>query len=251
MMKILTHPAMIAFGAATLCLLTLIAPLVSPTHAAVYHLHGNISSISIPILLNWFGLWILLTVLLLLAERPGRLRIIVWSILILSFPWVSLKNYFVFTQLNVHKLSLAVFSVTVASLSLLWFLWKPTFLPLFEHVQQLAATVIAFVSLSGLVILGQLLWFTWQARNLNQPRALHHHKQLTSSTHLPKKRIVWLVLDELSYQQVYEKRFPGLQLPAFDQLAAQSSVFTQTIPIADATEIVIPSLMTGLLADRI
>jgi hypothetical protein len=249
MMKILTHPAMLAFGAATLCLLTLIAPLVSPTHAAVYHLHGNISSISIPILLNWFGLWILLTVLLLLAERPGRLRIVIWSSLIAGLPWVLLKAYSVLALWRMpHKPRLAVFSVMLVALFLLWFLWKPTFLPVFNRVQRLAATMFGFAALSSLLVLGQVLWFSWQARKLNEPRPLHQ-KQLLSSTR-PRTRIVWLLLDELSYQQVYERRFPGLELPAFDQLAAQSTVFTQTMPDANFTRIVVPSLMTGMHIDR-
>jgi hypothetical protein len=249
-MKILTHPAMIAFGAATLCLLTLIAPLVSLTHAAVYHLHGNISSVSIPVLLNLFGLWILLTLLLLLAERPGRLRIVIWSSVIAGLPWVLVKDYAVLTQWQVpHKPRLAVLSVMLVALLLLWILWKPKFLPVFDRVQQLVATMLGFAALSSLLVLGQLLWFSWQARGLNEPRPLHQ-RQLLSSTRRPRTRIVWLLLDELSYQQVYETRFPGLELPAFDQLAAQSTVFTQTMPAANYTRIVVPSLMTGLHVDR-
>ncbi|HWW22507.1 MAG TPA: sulfatase-like hydrolase/transferase [Edaphobacter sp.] len=250
-MKILTHPAMIAFGVATLCLLTLIAPLVSLNHTAVYHLHGSISSISIPVLLNLFGLWILLTLLLLLAERPGRLRIVIWSSLMMGLPWVLLKGYSVLALWPIpHKPRLAGFSACLIGLLLLWVLWKPTFLPHFERVQRLVATMLGFSALSSILILGQLLWFSWQARGLNQPRPLHQ-RQLLSSTHRPRTRIVWVVLDELSYQQAYERRFPGLELPAFDRLAAQSTLFTQTMPAANYTEKVIPSLMTGIQIDRI
>jgi hypothetical protein len=53
------------------------------------------------------------------------------------------------------------------------------------------------------------------------------------------------VFDELSYRQGYERRFPALQLPAFDALAAQATVFTHTIPAGIMTEKVLPSLLTG------
>lgn len=59
------------------------------------------------------------------------------------------------------------------------------------------------------------------------------------------------MLDELSYQQVYERRFPGLELPAFDRLASQSTVFTRVVAAGIATEVAVPSLMTGLPVDRI
>jgi Sulfatase len=249
-MKILTHPAMLALGLAVLYLLVIIAPLVSPTHIAIYHLDSDIAPVVAVVVLDLASLWLLLTTLLLLARRPGRMRVVVWSTISFGMPWILLKSSAELLQWNMpHTLSRTIFCATLVALFLLWLLWKPDFLPLFEHAQRLVATMIGFVALSGLFILVQLLWFTWKARDLNQPHALHQ-RQLASTSHLPKKRVVWLILDELSYQQVYEKRFPGLQLPAFDQLAGQSSVFTQTMPVANWTEIVIPSLMTGLTADR-
>ena len=45
-----------------------------------------------------------------------------------------------------------------------------------------------------------------------------------------RPRVIWILFDELSYQQVYERRLPGLQLPAFDALAAQATVFTHAVP---------------------
>ncbi|WP_263377108.1 sulfatase-like hydrolase/transferase [Granulicella aggregans] len=64
-------------------------------------------------------------------------------------------------------------------------------------------------------------------------------------------RIIWIVLDELSYQQTYEHRFHNLNLPAFDQLAKQSTVFTGVVPAGIMTEIAMPSLLAGLAVDQI
>jgi hypothetical protein len=44
---------------------------------------------------------------------------------------------------------------------------------------------------------------------------------------------------------VYERRYPGLDLSEFDRLAAQSTVFTHTVPAGIYTQAVVPSLMTG------
>ena len=85
-MKILTHPAMLALGIATLCLLIMISPLVSPYHNTVYHLSGSIFSIWAPMLINLGVLWFALTILLWFARRPGWFRIVVWtSVIILQF----------------------------------------------------------------------------------------------------------------------------------------------------------------------
>ncbi len=64
-------------------------------------------------------------------------------------------------------------------------------------------------------------------------------------------RVIWIILDELSYRQVYEQRFSGLSLPAFDSIAKESTVFTHVVPAGAYTEEVVPSLMTGVPVDGI
>jgi hypothetical protein len=250
-MKLLTHPAMLSLGVTNLCLLVLIGPLVAPSHLVVYHLSGSTSSVFLSILLNVFAFWLLLTGLLLWAQRPGWPRVLVWSGLILGMPWILLKEYaFLSSWQMPHALSRSVFAACLIAFVSLLFFWRPAFFPLFERAQHFVATLFGFAALSGLFILGQLLWFAWQARSLNVPRPLHV-RQTVGSSRSTKTRVVWLVLDELSYQQVYEQRFPGLKLDAFDKLAAQSTLFTHTVPTAIYTEVVVPSLMTGIPADRI
>jgi len=250
-MKLLTHPAMMSLGATTLCLLTLIGPLVAPSHLVIYHFSGSASFIFLSILLNVFVFWLLLTALLIWAQGPGWPRIIIWSGLTLGMPWILLKGYAVLSVWPMpYALSVSVFAACLIAFVSLLFFWRPTFLPLFERTQHFVATLFGFAALSGLLVLGQLLWFAWQARSLNVPRQLHV-RQSVSSSGPTKPRVVWLILDELSYQQVYEQRFPGLNLNAFDQLAAQSTIFTRTVPTANLTEVVVPSLITGVSADRI
>ena len=60
-----------------------------------------------------------------------------------------------------------------------------------------------------------------------------------------KPRLVWILFDELSYQQAFEARDPSLQLPNFDRLRSESTLYTDMKPIAYRTTKVVPSLLLG------
>ena len=57
--------------------------------------------------------------------------------------------------------------------------------------------------------------------------------------------LVWIVFDELSHDQLFDHRAPGLHLPTFDALRSQSTLFTNVQPVSYKTVEVIPSLLTG------
>ena len=106
--------------------------------------------------------------------------------------------------------------------------------------------MLGFAALNGVLILAQILWSGWQSRRLDTFRPLHQ-PVAASVNH---GRILWIVVDEPSYRQIYEHRYPGLKLPAFDRLAAVATVFTRTVPAGNFTEVVLPSLMTGQPLDK-
>jgi hypothetical protein len=64
-------------------------------------------------------------------------------------------------------------------------------------------------------------------------------------------RLVWVLMDELSYDQTFASRQPDVQLPNFDRLAQSSVTFSDLQPAAAspgpgaATEMVVPSLLLG------
>ena len=60
-----------------------------------------------------------------------------------------------------------------------------------------------------------------------------------------RPRVVWVIFDELSEQQLFDKRVAGLMLPNFDRLRNESTVYTDARPIGFWTEYVIPSLIQG------
>ncbi len=64
------------------------------------------------------------------------------------------------------------------------------------------------------------------------------------------RRIVWILFDELSYDQTFEHRAADVQLPNFDRLRAQSVSFSRLKPAGFATDRIIPSLFLGRRFDR-
>ncbi len=60
-----------------------------------------------------------------------------------------------------------------------------------------------------------------------------------------RPRLVWILFDELSYKYVFETRDPSLQMPNFDRLRSQSTLYTDVIPIAYKTTRAVPGLMLG------
>ena len=58
-------------------------------------------------------------------------------------------------------------------------------------------------------------------------------------------RLVWIIFDELAYKPVFEARDPSLDLPNFDRLRSQSTVYSNVKPIGYHTRLVVPSLLLG------
>ena len=209
-MKWLFHPVSTAFGIATLCLLAILGPLISPSHTVIYHTSGPVLTLFVAVLFNLFTLWALITIVLLFAEKPGRRQVLLWSALVLALPWILLKNASMLAGFMLpHWVSVSIFALLLAIFVTLSVCWKPSFLPKFQRIQRALTMVFGFVALNGILIVAQLFWFAWQARALNAPIALHQ-RQAESIHHAAHARVIWILLDELSYQQVYERRFPGL-----------------------------------------
>jgi hypothetical protein len=64
-----------------------------------------------------------------------------------------------------------------------------------------------------------------------------------------RKRIIWILFDELSYNQAFDHRFPGLAMPAFDKLKNESYSFSDLQPAGYHTEEILPSFFLGHIVD--
>lgn len=61
----------------------------------------------------------------------------------------------------------------------------------------------------------------------------------------PHRRVVWVLFDEMSYDQLFDHRWPGLHMPNFDRLRADSVNFSDVQPNGFYTWLVLPSLALG------
>jgi hypothetical protein len=246
-LKGLEHPAVTAFGATTIIVLILLAPLASPLHHELYHIYGPPSAVIVPVLLNFAGVWLVLALLLAGGLRFRWLGVCLWCILGIFLPWMLMWDWFSLTHSSISRPANTVFLGLLFVAVAILLAMRSRALTLLRHGRQFATVMLGFAALNGVLILTQILWSGWQSRQLDTPRPLHQ-PATASANH---GRILWIVLDELSYRQIYEHRYPGLKLPAFDRLAAISTVFTRTVPAGYYTDIVLPSLITGQHFDSV
>ncbi len=118
----------------------------------------------------------------------------------------------------------------------------------YAQLVQLGSTLGAAFGLFAVISLMQILWLMrWK------PMPPHYSAAWTTMPQPPRNhsRVVWLVLDELSYDQTFEHRAHDLALPSFDALRTQSILFTDVQPAGYATQHVIPSLLSGRIVDRL
>jgi hypothetical protein len=76
-----------------------------------------------------------------------------------------------------------------------------------------------------------------------QSAAPNHLSAFTSSG--SNRRIIWILFDELSYDQTFEHPASGIKLPNFDRLRAGSVSFSNLKPAGNSTALIIPSLFLG------
>jgi hypothetical protein len=116
----------------------------------------------------------------------------------------------------------------------------------YQNLMKLGDVAGVFLSMFAICSIGQMLWVA-----LWKPFPNEHHAVWETSAQPPREhaRVVWIVFDELSYNQVFEHRAHDLELPNFDALKAQSTVFTHVQPIGYKTVKIIPSLLIGHVVD--
>jgi hypothetical protein len=246
----ITSTFLAAFGVATLCCLPILGDIASPTHETIYHLSGSVSTLIVPAVLNLFLVAFLLALFLRWVRPLPRLEATCWMILLGAMPWIALRNIsllYGFSPSNI--LNHTVFAACFVTILVFSWLWTPARNPAYARAQRIGALVLEFIAIFGLILVLQIIWVGWQARHLNdissvtpaspQPLATHH------------SRVFWIVFDELSYDQVYGSRYPGLKLPTLDSFAQQSTVFTHVVPTGFRTQAILPSLISGVPDDSV
>ncbi len=116
----------------------------------------------------------------------------------------------------------------------------------YTHFVRLGDAVGIFFAIFAFCSIMQILWvLRWK------PGPRQHTEAWATTAQPPRQHplLVWIIFDELSYQQLFGDRAPGLALPNFDALRSQSTVFSDTQPVGLKTVKVIPSLLSGKVID--
>jgi Sulfatase len=233
-------------GLAMLYLLPLIAIFLSPTQAGFYHQVMPITSLTrgtlIDLLLLGFLLGAGFTCLNRLKSR--LLRRLLWIPVLFMTAWIverSLAEFLNDLDIGVHLPGWArhaPWMVLVLVITLLVFASR--------HYDLAVRAADVFLASAGLatvfVVLPQLVVACFNHAPPEQASFVHPVRQPWEAG---EPRVIWVLFDELSYNQLFEHRQPGIDLPAFTELEQESITFSQLAPVGILTEVVIPSLLTG------
>lgn len=242
--------AAIAVGISTTVFAGSLTLLASPTHFVVYHLSGRPSALFVPAIADTLVLATACFAALFRARQGAIAHRALWSCLLCLYPWIFIRNLSAVLGLPFpHRASITVFA-SCGAIFLVLTLGRSRSVDLaFAKLQRFGKTVLAAVGVVGVFALLQLVSLAVKTRHLNNQVVVDTIRHPISVA--PQRRVIWILLDELAFRQLYEHRLTGLQLPAFDQLRAESTVFSNVQPAGIRTEIVLPALITGDAVDHI
>jgi hypothetical protein len=130
-----------------------------------------------------------------------------------------------------------------AALILLLLLKVPRWYKRLLRLGDAAGIFLAFFALCNVA---QLIWVAaWNPVPHERVASWQHDKPIARMHPL----LVWVVFDELSYDQLFEHRAHDLALPNFDALRSQSILFTDVQPVGYKTVKILPSLLSGKPVD--
>jgi hypothetical protein len=164
-----------------------------------------------------------------------------WFLLALLPPFLLLRN------LNVFPFTVPDFAVLAASLLWIALLAFLIFLvpAVATRIRLVGSAVLTGFAVFALVISAQLVRAAlWRPG----PQSFAAPIPTASPS---KPRLVWILFDELAYKPVFESRDPSLNLPNFDRLRTQSTLYGQIQPIAYWTTQVVPSLFLGQIVTSV
>jgi len=185
--------------------------------------------------------------LFLLLVALSRTRFYPWGRLVLAIlipPYLIQRTQSFFPFDLIEGLVTILFVVWAGLLLLLLLRFGRWYRRLMRVGSAVAAALVFFAIAS----IGQLLWV---ARWRPAPNRIDAAWETAPQPPRRHPLLVWIVFDELSYDQVFEHRARDLQLPNFDALRSQSTVFTDVQPAGYHTVEILPSLLTGAIVDGI
>jgi arylsulfatase A-like enzyme len=174
-----------------------------------------------------------------------RTKLYPWVRLVLAIllpPYVIVRTQSQYGSLQFDGMATVALVVWAATLLLL----RLRFMRAYRETMRFASGVAVFLGVFGICCLLQLAYVATWKPGLQQRTATWENAAQPPRVH---PRVVWVIFDELSYDQVFEHRARDLRMPYFDALRAQSTVFTNAQPSGYFTKRIVPSLLTGRMVE--
>jgi hypothetical protein len=239
------------FGAAVVVSLLSVWPLISPHRSLIYHSFLPVDSLIWGILIN-LGTLSLLAALLFeyLKKNDTRVHALMWVLVAAELAPAFVGDVEAWRQKGVPHLyvELLFYGTLMASLALWWL--RPI---AYQRAVRGLLVLLLLVGCGMAWVVPELLYLglRTQPRDAQVPVRRAGPATVRGTAPQYSGRIVWLLFDELSYNQAFEHRFPGLAMPAFDKIKSASISFSDLKPAGSDTERVVPSFFLGHVVDAI
>lgn len=243
-------------GLALLYLLPLVALMLSPTRRSTYHQLLPPTTLMRGMLLDLIVLSLASGVCFLLLKRSsGRRRELLGLPLFLILGWLIGRDVdFSFREPGFREtlgfllpyLHYFPFVFLAVAVIMLVFARRA-----YQRLTAATAVLLAAGGIASLLVVFPRIAYGSFNQGTREEASFHHEASSIDAVSSADPRIVWVLFDELSYDQLFPHRAAGLQLPTFDQLAKNSLYFSHLQPVGLWTERVIPSLLLGQQIDDI
>jgi hypothetical protein len=239
------RPKLESAGIAVLYALPIANAFFISWHVDSFHHAHPVTSIPRAILLLVLLVWALAWFVIAAMERLSpRRRALAWIGLFTFIIWllgrISAGIFSAYPTVVTSALLASHIGLGVAPIVLLALWWlRPA------GLQQILDAIRTLVAVSGFGMLILLPKLGWQALRLDAREPTSFVNPSLAAAAPPQPRIVWILMDELSYEQTFEHPPSGLIFPHFDDFAQHSTTFSQLQPTGYRTEEVVPGLLLG------
>jgi len=229
-------------GAAILLMISHLAALLSPYHAVLYHSILPMRSVVWGTLIDLAVASVLAALLFsYLQKYQTGLRTLVWVFIASRIAHTTVGLVGTTLGWNIPYLTPSTAAIITLVVGLmLWSLRPPAY-------RAAVRGLLVLLILAGCNAVWMVPQLVYLGLHRSGPVVPTTHPVLASDQIASKNdgRIVWLLFDELSYDQTFEHPVPGLTMPNFDQFRSHSVVFSDLKPVGINTDLVIPGLFLG------
>jgi hypothetical protein len=240
-----SRPLLEGAGLAALFISPFAGGFLTPSLGDAYHRVHPLTSIYRAILVLLMLLWIMAALSFFLLERlPLRWKRAGWLIPLILLPWLFARSM---TAVFADSPDTAILALrsghyltpAIALVALLLLLLRPVVFDRCVKGVQISYAI------AGSGLLGIAPQIGYHALRFEPREQVSFERSDLPAIPPSAPRIVWILMDELSYDQVFPSRQPDVLLPNFDSLAKSSTVFSAIRPVGIATENVLPALLLG------